>query len=64
MTLDQARNLLKIQADFGGTYNRTSARQLLAEVRILFGDSTMQDLINEFNLTEIFGPTSNNKKSI
>jgi len=32
MTLDKARELLKVQAGFGGFYNRNSAKLILAEV--------------------------------
>ncbi len=32
MTLDKARELLKIQAGFGGFYNSNSAKLILSEV--------------------------------
>ncbi len=32
MTLDKARELFKVQAGFGGFYNRNSAKLMLAEV--------------------------------
>jgi len=32
MTLDRAKELLQVQADFGGFYNANSAKLILAEV--------------------------------
>ena len=32
MTLDKARELLKVQAEFGGFYNSNSAKLILSEV--------------------------------
>lgn len=55
MTLEKARQLLKVQADFGGFYNRNAARLILAEVGREHGQSAVDGLIREFNLGEIFG---------
>ena len=33
MTLDRAKQLLKVQADFGGFYNGNSAKLILSEVQ-------------------------------
>jgi hypothetical protein len=55
VTLEKARQLLKVQADFGGFYNRNAARLILAEVNREHGQAVVDDLIREFNLGEIFG---------
>jgi hypothetical protein len=55
MTLDRARELLKVQADFGGFYNANSAKLILSEVQKEHGQEGVDRLIRELNLTEIFG---------
>jgi hypothetical protein len=50
MTLDRARELLRVQADFGGFYNGNSS-----EVNKEHGQEAVDRLIRELNLTEIFG---------
>jgi hypothetical protein len=55
MTLDKARELLKVQADFGGFYNRNAARLILAEVGREHGQEAVDALIRELGLGEIFG---------
>jgi len=55
MTLEKARQLLQVQADFGGGYNRNSARLILAEVVREHGQNEANKLINEMHLEEIFG---------
>lgn len=55
MTLDRARQLLKVQADFGGFYNANSAKLILSEVQKEHGQEAVDQLIRELNLTEIFG---------
>jgi len=55
MTLDKARQLLQVQADFGGGYNRNSARLILAEVVREHGQADANRLISEMRLDEIFG---------
>lgn len=54
MTLDKARQLLKVQADFGGAYNRHSAQLILAEVVREHGQKAADDLIVELQLNRIF----------
>ena len=54
MTLDKARELLKVQADFGGSYNRHSAKLILTEVAKLHGQKAVDQLIRDFRLNEIF----------
>jgi hypothetical protein len=55
MTLEKARQLLEVQAGFGGGYNRNSARLILAEVRREHGEAATGSLIRELRLDEIFG---------
>ena len=55
MTLDKARQLLQVQVDFGGGYNRNSARLILAEVVREHGQADANKLISELRLDEIFG---------
>ena len=54
MTLDKARQLLKVQADFGGSYNRHSAQLILTEVAREHGQQAVDRLIGEFQLDRIF----------
>jgi len=58
MTLEKARQMLRTQADFGGGYNRNSARLILAEVAREHGQEAADQLIQELHLDEIFGLTS------
>lgn len=55
MTLDRARQLLKVQADFGGFYNANSAKLILSEVQKEHGQVAVDGLILELRLDEIFG---------
>jgi hypothetical protein len=55
MTLDRARQLLKVQADFGGFYNANSAKLILSEVAKEHGQAAVDGLIRELSLDEIFG---------
>ena len=55
MTLDRARQLLKVQADFGGFYNANSAKLILSEVQKEHGQSGVDQLIVELGLQQIFG---------
>jgi len=54
MTLDKARQLIKVQADFGGSYNRHSAQLILTEVAREHGQKAVDGLISEFQLDRIF----------
>lgn len=54
MTLTKARELLKVQADFGGSYNRHSAKLILQEVTREHGQKAADELIKEFELNRIF----------
>ncbi len=55
MTFDRARQLLKVQADFGGFYNSNSAKLILSEVQKEHGQAAVDRLIVELSLDEIFG---------
>jgi hypothetical protein len=55
MTLERARELLKVQADFGGFYNKNGAKLILAEVSREHGQQAVDQLIRELDLARIFG---------
>lgn len=55
MTLDKARQLLGVQAGFGGSYNANGARLILAEVCREHGQAAADALIRELHLERIFG---------
>jgi hypothetical protein len=55
MTLTKARELLKVQADFGGFYNANSAKLILAEVSREHGQAAVDTFIRELELERIFG---------
>lgn len=55
MTLDKARELLKVQADFGGFYNGNSAKLILSEVSREHGQAAVDRLIRELQLEPVFG---------
>lgn len=57
MTLDRARELLKVQADFGGFYNANSAKLILSEVSRKHGQAAVDRLIVELRLDVVFGFT-------
>jgi len=57
MTLDRARQLLKVQADFGGFYNANSAKLILSEVQKEHGQKAVDQLVVELDLQRIFGFT-------
>lgn len=58
MTLARAAELLAVQADFGGFYNRNAARLILTEVAREHGVAAADDLIARLALDRIFGFTS------
>ena len=55
MTLDRARELLAVQAGFGGFYNGNSAKLILSEVQREHGQAAVDQLIRELELDKIFG---------
>jgi hypothetical protein len=55
MTLDKARELLQVQAGFGGFYNSNSAKLIMSEVSREHGQAAVDQLIRELELEKIFG---------
>ena len=55
MTLERARQLLEVQAGFGGPYNANSAKLILSEVMREHGQEAVDGLIGELELERIFG---------
>ena len=55
VTLDRARQLLRIQADFGSFYNANSAKLILSEVQREHGQAAVDQLIRELELDRVFG---------
>ena len=55
MTLEKARELLSVQVNFGGGYNRNASRLILAEIQKEHGQSAVDQLIREFDLEQLFG---------
>lgn len=54
MTLNRARELIQIQMQLGGGYNRNSVRLVLREVQNVHGQSAVDQLIREFDLDTRF----------
>jgi hypothetical protein len=55
MTLEKAYELLAVQADMGGGYNRNAARLILAEVQREHGQAAVDAFIRELDLEQLFG---------
>jgi len=55
MTLDKARELLSVQVNLAGGYNRNSAKLILAEVQREHGQEAVDRLIRELDLERVFG---------
>lgn len=55
MTIERARELVALQAQLGGGYNRNSVKLILGEVQRHHGQQAVDGLIGEFNLTATFG---------
>lgn len=55
MTLERARQLLKVQADFGGFYNANSSKLILSEVMKEHGQPAVDQLTVELELERVFG---------
>ncbi len=55
MTLNKAHELISVQANMGGGYNRNGARLILAEVQKEHGQQAVDNLIREFDLETLFG---------
>lgn len=54
MILDKAKELLLVQADFGGLYNGNSAKLVLSEVGRVDGQQDVDFLIRETRLDQVF----------
>lgn len=55
MTLDKAKELLAVQVDMGGGYNRNGAKLILLEVQKEHGHGAVDQLIRELGLEKTFG---------
>ena len=55
MTLTKARELIAVQANLAGGYNKNSAKPILAEVEREHGQAAVDQLIRQFDLEPIFG---------
>jgi len=55
MTLGKTRELLAVQADFGGFYNGNFAKLILSEANREHGQAAVDKLIKELALDDIFG---------
>lgn len=55
MTLEKARQLIAVQSQFGGGYNRNGVRLILGEVHREHGQQVVDRLIREFDLEATFG---------
>ena len=55
MTLEKTRELLAVQADMGGGYNRNAARLILAGVQRDHDQAAVDTFIREFDLERLFG---------
>ena len=58
MTLERARELIQVQLQFGGGYNRNAVRLILAEVQREHGHAAVDRLIHELDLEQRFGLVS------
>ena len=57
MTLDKAKELLEVQVNMGGGYNRNGAKLILLEVHKEHGQAAVDQLIRELGLEDKFGFT-------
>ena len=55
MTLERAKQLLEVQAGFGGFYNANSSKLILSEVMKEHGQQAVDALIVGVGLDRIFG---------
>lgn len=53
MTQDKARELLAVQADFGGFYNGNAAKLILSEVQKERGQAAADQLIRDLHLDTV-----------
>ena len=59
MTLDKARELIRVQLGFGGGYNRNAVRLILGEVQREHGQTAVNGLIRELDLEQAFDLAEN-----
>ena len=55
MTLERARELVAMQTQFGGGYNRNATKLILAELYRDAGQQSVDKIIVEHNLEALFG---------
>jgi hypothetical protein len=55
MTLEKARELLQVQVNFGGGYQRNGARLIIEDVAREHGQTAADQLIREMGLEALFG---------
>ncbi len=55
MTMERAKQLLRVQAGFGGSYNANSSKLILSEVMKEHGQQAVDELIVGLALDRIFG---------
>ena len=55
MTLERAKELLKVQVGFGGGYNANSSKLILSDVMRERGQQAVDRLIAELELDRVFG---------
>jgi hypothetical protein len=55
MTTERARELITIQLQFGGGYNRNAVRLILGEIQREHGSAAVDALIVELGLEQAFG---------
>ncbi len=55
MNIDRARELIRVQLQFGSGYNRNAVRMILGEVQRTQGQQQVDDLIRELDLEPHYG---------
>lgn len=55
MRLEKARELIRVQCELGGGYNRNGVRMILGDVQREHGQAIVDQLILEFDLAGHFG---------
>ena len=54
MTLEKAREMIRVQVSLGSGYNRNAARLILGEVQREHGQAAVDELIREFDVERVF----------
>lgn len=55
MEIDRARELIRVQLQFGSGYNRNAVRMILGEMQRTQGQQAVDGLIREFDLEQHYG---------